>query len=59
VKRGVFAASNKRPERSGVETTDEVTPLSIDGTLLFCALHQNAIALDGAAGEEKWRLDQA
>ncbi|WP_456151190.1 hypothetical protein [Caballeronia telluris] len=31
----------------------------MDGTLLFCALHQNAIALDGAAGEEKWRLDQA
>ncbi|WP_456151191.1 hypothetical protein [Caballeronia telluris] len=22
-------------------------------------MHQNAIALDGAAGEEKWRLDQA
>jgi quinoprotein glucose dehydrogenase len=40
-----------------VEITDEVTPLAIDGTLFFCTPHQNAIALDGATGKEKWRFN--
>jgi quinoprotein glucose dehydrogenase len=39
------------------ETTYEVTPIIIDGTLYLCTPHQIAIALDPQTGEERWRYD--
>jgi quinoprotein glucose dehydrogenase len=39
------------------ETTYEVTPLMVGGTLYLCTPHQIAIALDPETGEELWRFD--
>lgn len=39
------------------ETTYEVTPIMIGGTLYLCTPHQIAIALDPETGEELWRFD--
>ncbi|WP_250520535.1 MULTISPECIES: glucose/quinate/shikimate family membrane-bound PQQ-dependent dehydrogenase [unclassified Caballeronia] len=52
-----FRTGDMKGPNDPVEITDEVTPLAIDGTLFFCTPHQNAIALDGATGKEKWRFD--
>jgi membrane-bound PQQ-dependent dehydrogenase, glucose/quinate/shikimate family len=46
----------KLPEDVG-ETTYQVTPLKVRGTLYLCTPHNWAIALDAATGEEKWRYD--
>jgi quinoprotein glucose dehydrogenase len=40
-----------------VERTFEVTPLKIGDLLYLCSVRQNAIALDAATGEERWRFD--
>jgi quinoprotein glucose dehydrogenase len=40
-----------------VETTYEVTPLMIGGTVYLCTPHDLVIALDAETGTEKWRFD--
>jgi quinoprotein glucose dehydrogenase len=40
-----------------VETTYEVTPLMIGGTVYLCTPHDLVIALDAETGAEKWRFD--
>ncbi len=44
------------PADSG-ETTYEVTPIKVGGTLYLCTAHNIAIALDPVTGKEKWRFD--
>jgi quinoprotein glucose dehydrogenase len=39
------------------ESTYEVTPLMIDGTVFICTPHDLVIALDAVTGKEKWRFD--
>lgn len=39
------------------ETTYEVTPLMIAGTVYLCTPHNFVIALDAVSGKEKWRFD--
>jgi quinoprotein glucose dehydrogenase len=39
------------------ETTYEVTPLKIDGTVYLCTPHDLVFALDAETGAEKWRFD--
>lgn len=39
------------------ETTYEVTPLMIDGTVYICTPHNLVIALNAISGKEKWRFD--
>lgn len=46
----------KLPDDVG-ETTYQVTPLKIGGTLYLCTPHNWAIALDAATGQEKWKFD--
>jgi len=47
------------PFRPGdpVERTFEVTPLKIGDLLYLCSVRQNAIALDAATGQVRWRFD--
>jgi quinoprotein glucose dehydrogenase len=45
------------PKRDPVETTYEVTPLMIGGTVYLCTPHDVVIALDPETGTEKWRFD--
>src|ERR1700712_1375745 len=52
-----FRTGDMKGPDDPLEITDEVTPLAVDGTLFFCTPHQNAIALDGATGKEKWRFN--
>ncbi|WP_175943750.1 glucose/quinate/shikimate family membrane-bound PQQ-dependent dehydrogenase [Caballeronia sp. BCC1704] len=52
-----FRTGDMKGPHDPLEITDEVTPLAVDGTLFFCTPHQNAIALDGATGKEKWRFN--
>ncbi|MDR5822514.1 glucose/quinate/shikimate family membrane-bound PQQ-dependent dehydrogenase [Caballeronia sp. LZ043] len=52
-----FRTGDMKGPNDPVEITDEVTPIAVDGTLFFCTPHQNAIAVDGATGREKWRFD--
>jgi quinoprotein glucose dehydrogenase len=52
-----FRTGDMKGPNDPVEITDEVTPLAVDGTLFFCTPHQNAIAVDGATGKEKWRFN--
>lgn len=40
-----------------VETTYEVTPLKVGGTVYLCTPHDLVIALDAETGAEKWRFD--
>ncbi|MBM2712469.1 glucose/quinate/shikimate family membrane-bound PQQ-dependent dehydrogenase [Mesorhizobium caraganae] len=46
----------KGPDDVG-ETTYQVTPLKVGDTLYICTPHNFAIAIDAAAGKEKWRFD--
>ncbi|MEI6099111.1 MAG: glucose/quinate/shikimate family membrane-bound PQQ-dependent dehydrogenase [Alphaproteobacteria bacterium] len=46
----------KQPGDIG-ETTYQVTPIKVDGTLYICTPHNMAIALDAVTGIEKWRFD--
>jgi quinoprotein glucose dehydrogenase len=52
-----FRTGDMKGKNDPVEITDETTPIAVDGTLYFCTPHQNAIALDGATGKEKWRFN--
>ncbi|MDR5784468.1 glucose/quinate/shikimate family membrane-bound PQQ-dependent dehydrogenase [Caballeronia sp. LZ065] len=52
-----FRTGDMKGPNDPLEITDEVTPLAVDGTLFFCTPHQNAIALDGATGQERWRFN--
>jgi quinoprotein glucose dehydrogenase len=38
------------------ETSLQVTPIAIDGTLYFCTGANDVIALDAATGRERWRF---
>ena len=40
-----------------IERTFEVTPLKIGDLLYLCSVRQNAIALDAATGQVRWRFD--
>ncbi|MCP8688447.1 membrane-bound PQQ-dependent dehydrogenase, glucose/quinate/shikimate family [Marinobacterium sedimentorum] len=40
-----------------VERTFEVTPLKVDDLLYLCSVRQQAIALDAATGQVRWRFD--
>jgi quinoprotein glucose dehydrogenase len=40
-----------------IERTFEVTPLKVGDLLYLCSVRQNAIALDAATGQERWRFD--
>jgi quinoprotein glucose dehydrogenase len=51
-----FRTGDMKGPNDPVEITDEVTPIAVDGTLYFCTPHQDAIAVDGATGKEKWRF---
>ncbi|MDP9137996.1 MAG: membrane-bound PQQ-dependent dehydrogenase, glucose/quinate/shikimate family, partial [Pseudomonadota bacterium] len=46
-----------RGEGDPGETTYEVTPLKIGGTVYLCTPHHIVIALDAETGAEKWRFD--
>ncbi len=46
----------KQPGDIG-ETTYQVTPIKVDGTLYICTPHNLAIALDAVTGTEKWQFD--
>ncbi|MDR5763092.1 PQQ-binding-like beta-propeller repeat protein [Caballeronia sp. LZ035] len=52
-----FRTGDMKGPNDPLEITDEVTPLAVDGTLYFCTPHQQAVALDGASGKQKWRFD--
>jgi quinoprotein glucose dehydrogenase len=40
-----------------LETTNEATPLAINGALFLCSTHQKIFAIDGASGKVKWIFD--
>jgi len=46
----------KRPNDPG-ETTNEATPLAVNGTLYFCSTHQKLFAVNGQTGQTKWVFD--
>ncbi|MDS7594104.1 glucose/quinate/shikimate family membrane-bound PQQ-dependent dehydrogenase [Agrobacterium tumefaciens] len=46
----------KLPDDVG-ETTYQVTPLKVGGSLYICTPHNWAIAIDAATGKEKWKYD--
>ncbi|CAI9121150.1 glucose/quinate/shikimate family membrane-bound PQQ-dependent dehydrogenase [Brytella acorum] len=46
----------KGPNDPG-ETTNEATPLAVNGTLYLCSTHQKLYAVDGASGKTKWVFD--
>lgn len=52
-----FQTGDVRGPDDVTETTYQVTPLQVNGTLYLCTPHNWAIALDAATGEEKWRFD--
>ena len=53
----VFHTGDFRGKDDPVETTYEVTPLKIDGSLYLCTPHDLVFALDAETGREKWRYD--
>ncbi len=52
-----FHTGDVRAASDPEETTYEVTPLKIDGTVYLCTPHDLVFALDAETGAEKWRFD--
>jgi quinoprotein glucose dehydrogenase len=52
-----FHTGDIRGKTDPEESTYEVTPLEIDGTVYLCTPHDLVFALDAETGAEKWRFD--
>ncbi|WP_118133539.1 PQQ-binding-like beta-propeller repeat protein [Oceanicella sp. SM1341] len=52
-----YNTGEQRDADDPVETTYEVTPLVVGGTMYICTPFATVIALDPETGEEKWRFD--
>lgn len=53
----IFHTGDMRKRGDPAETTFEVTPLKIDGTLYLCTPHDLVFALDAETGKIKWQYD--
>jgi len=52
-----YETGDKRGPNDPGESTYEVTPLMIDGTVYICTPHDKVIALDAVTGKQKWVFD--
>lgn len=52
-----YHTGDVRGPNDPTETTYEVTPLMVDGSVFICTPHNLVIALDAVTGKEKWRFD--
>lgn len=46
-----------RGPNDSAETTNEATPLAVNGTLYMCSTHQKLLSIDGASGKVNWTFD--
>jgi quinoprotein glucose dehydrogenase len=52
-----YETGDERGPKDPEESTYEVTPLMIDGTVYICTPHDKVIALDAVTGKQKWVFD--
>lgn len=52
-----YNTGDQRGPGDPIETTYEVTPLKVDGTVYLCTPHSHVIALNADNGNERWRFD--